>query len=238
LDEALGPTGLLIVGGGNELRSGAWNGQAMLAARLAAAGFPVFRFDRRGVGDSEGANGGFRSSAADIAAALTAFRGEAPQVNRVFAFGNCDGASALMLSRGTGCDGLLLSNPWTIEGDSEKAPPPAAVRAHYAQRLKDPRALLRMLTGRVSLSNLLASLRSALKPAPPPSSLALEVTAGLSRFKGPATILLAGRDRTAQVFEAGWDKADARIKKCPDATHSYVESQEWLFDQIIGAMKR
>ncbi len=237
LDEASGETGLLIVSGGNELRSGAWNGQALLAARLAAAGFPVFRFDRRGVGDSEGANGGFRSSAADIAAALSAFHSKAPRVTRVIAFGNCDGASALMLSQGKGCDGLILSNPWTIEGDAEDATPPAAVRAHYAQRLKDPRALVRVLTGKVSLSGLFASLRSALKPAPPPSSLAQEVAAGLARFKGPVTILLAGRDRTAQVFEAGWNKADPRVQRCPGATHSYVESQDWLSDQIVGVLK-
>jgi exosortase A-associated hydrolase 1 len=237
LDEAPGSNGLLIVSGGNELRSGAWNGQALLAARLAATGIAVFRFDRRGVGDSEGANGGFRSSTADIGAALAAFRSEAPQITRVFAFGNCDGASALMLSQGMGCDVLVLSNPWTIESDGEEAPPPAAVRAHYAQRLRDPRALLRMLTGKVSLSGLFASLRSALKPSPPPSSLAQEVAAGLARFNGPVTILLAGRDRTAQVFEAGWNKTDPRVQRCPGATHSYVESQDWLFDQVVGATK-
>ncbi|HEY6965299.1 MAG TPA: hydrolase 1, exosortase A system-associated, partial [Erythrobacter sp.] len=54
LDTAPGSTGLLIVTGGNEVRSGAFGGQAALAARIAAAGFPVFRFDRRGIGDSEG----------------------------------------------------------------------------------------------------------------------------------------------------------------------------------------
>lgn len=241
LDEAQGATGLLIVSGGNELRAGAWNGQALLAARLAAAAFPVFRFDRRGVGDSEGANGGFRSNAADISAAIAAFRSEAPQINRVIAFGNCDGASALMLAQGAGCDGLVLSNPWTIEsndGDgSEDATPPAAVRAHYAQRLKDPRALLRVLSGKVSLRGLFASLLSAIKPSPPPSSLAQEVAAGLARFKGPVAILLSERDRTAQVFEASWNKADPRVQKCPGASHSYVESQDWLFDRIVEVLK-
>ena len=47
LDTAPGQTGLLIVSGGNEIRTGAWAGQAQLAARVAAAGHPVFRFDRR-----------------------------------------------------------------------------------------------------------------------------------------------------------------------------------------------
>ena len=36
LDEAAGGTGLLIVSGGNEIRSGAHRGMAMLAARIAA----------------------------------------------------------------------------------------------------------------------------------------------------------------------------------------------------------
>ena len=59
LDEAPGKTGLLIVSGGNEVRMGAHRGMASLAARLAASGVPVFRYDRRGIGDSTGSNGGF-----------------------------------------------------------------------------------------------------------------------------------------------------------------------------------
>jgi pimeloyl-ACP methyl ester carboxylesterase len=115
LDTAPGTAGLLIVSGGNEIRAGAFGGQAELAAHIARAGFPVFRFDRRGVGDSEGENRGFRRSAKDIAAAIEAFRAIAPQIERVIAFGNCDAASALMLMGGAGCNGLVLSNPWTIE---------------------------------------------------------------------------------------------------------------------------
>lgn len=239
LDEADGSTGLLIVSGGNEVRGGAWNGQARFAARIASTGFPVFRFDRRGVGDSEGANFGFRSSAPDIAAALAAFRAEMPQVSRVIAFGNCDAASALMLSGGAGCDGVILSNPWTIEesDDDGSAPPPAAVRAHYAQRLKDPRAILRFLKGGVAIGKLFASLRDALRPTPPPGSLAQDMAAGLARFTGPVTILLAGRDRTAQVFDARWPKSDPRVMRCPDASHSWVEAQDWLEDRVREALK-
>ena len=100
LDSAPGTTGLLMVSGGNEIRAGAFNGQARMAATIAAAGFPVFRFDRRGIGDSEGDNRDFRKSSKDIAAALLAFRAIAPQVQRVAGFGNCDAASALMLASG------------------------------------------------------------------------------------------------------------------------------------------
>lgn len=240
LDEAEGTAALLIVTGGNELRAGAWNGQAQFAARIAAAGFPVLRFDRRGVGDSAGDNAGFTGSAADIAAALDALKAHAPHVTRVVGFGNCDGATALALSGGAGFDGLVLSNPWTIEasdGEEPAAVPPAAVRAHYLQRLKDPRAILRLLKGGVAIGKLFASLRDALRPAPPPSSLAQEFAAGLKRFKGPVAILLAGRDRTAQVFAASWNSADERLYRCPDATHSYVESQDWLAGQVLEMLR-
>ena len=72
LDDASGTSGLLLVTGGNEIRAGAFAGQALLAARIAVAGHPVFRFDRRGVGDSTGENRGFRASGADVSAALAA----------------------------------------------------------------------------------------------------------------------------------------------------------------------
>ncbi len=234
LDEAAGSSGLLVVTGGNELRAGAWAGQAQLAARIAAAGFPVFRFDHRGVGDSEGPNGGFETRAPDIAAALASFRAECPQLTRVIGLGNCDAAAALMLAKGAGLDGLVLSNPWTIEED-DAAPPPEAVRDHYKRRLADPAAIRRLLTGQVSLSKLVASLVGALRKAPPLSTLAQDLAKGIADFNEPVRFLIADRDRTALAFLAAWDKRDTRIRRCPEASHSFVEMQarEWLVGQIL-----
>jgi exosortase A-associated hydrolase 1 len=240
LDTAPGSTGLLIVSGGNEIRSGAFGGQANMAARIAKAGFPVFRFDRRGVGDSEGENRGFRKSAKDISCALDAFRAMAPQIGRVVAFGNCDAASALMLTGGAGCDGLVLSNPWTIEQDGETgaAPPPAALRARYLEKLKNPREILRLLSGGVDLRKLARGLTQSVSTAPPPSSLAEEMRAGLATFTGDVRILLATADRTAKVFEAAWDKNDTRIHRCEGAGHAYVEPhhRDWLEGEILAAL--
>ena len=238
LDAAPGKSGLLLVTGGNELRAGAWAGQAQSAARIAAQGFPVFRFDARGVGDSDGPNGSFETRAPDIAAALAAFRAACPQLRRVVGWGNCDGASALMLAGGAGLDALVLSNPWTIEDDGA-APPPAAVRDHYKRRLADPAAIRRLLSGQVSLGKLFASLASALRKPPPPSTLAQTLAAGIADFAGPIRFLVADRDRTGQAFLAAWNKTDARIRRCPNATHSFVESdaQQWLEDKIVESLR-
>jgi len=238
LDEGSEASGLLIVSGGNEVRSGPWAGQAQLAAQIADVGFPVFRFDRRGVGDSEGPNGEFRSSACDIAAAVAAFRDACPHVTRIVAMGNCDAASALMLAGVAGCDELILSNPWTIE-DNTAAPPPEALRSHYRQRLASPVALKRLLRGEVKLSALFASLLGAIKPAPPPTGLAQEMAAGIARFSGSVSFLLASRDRTAQAFLAVWKKGDPRIRTCEGASHSFVEpeARNWLLERVLEALR-
>jgi exosortase A-associated hydrolase 1 len=237
LDEGPGAVGLLLVSGGNEIRAGAFAGQAQLAARIAAAGHPVFRFDRRGIGDSTGENRGFRDSGADIAAALAAFRAASPGLLRIVGFGNCDAASALMLNAGAGCDALVLANPWTIEHD-DGAPPPAAIRARYADKLRDPKELVRLATGKVSLRKLAGGISRALSPPRQPTTLAQEMRQGLERFGGPVRLLIAERDRTAQAFLAAWDAADLRLVRCAGASHAFVESdaRDWLFAALSEAL--
>lgn len=239
LDTAPGTSGLLLVSGGNEIRSGAFAGQARFAAEIARAGFPVFRFDRRGTGDSEGPNLGFRQEAEDIAAALAAFRAMTPQLGRVVGMGNCDAASALMLAGGARCDALVLSNPWTIEDAGDDAAPPAsAIRARYLSKLMNPREVVRLVSGGVDLRKLMRGIVKAARPRVAQSSLAADMRAGLERFDGPVRILLAEADRTAQVFAENWSD-DPRIARCPGAGHAYVEphARQWLREQVLGALR-
>lgn len=239
LDQAPAATGLLIVSGGNEIRAGAFSGQAQLAARIAAAGHPVFRFDRRGIGDSAGENRGFRHSAPDLAAALAAFRANVPGINRVVGFGNCDAASALMLAGGSGCDALVLSNPWTIDDAADNTPPPEAVRARYLAKLKRPSEIVRLLRGGVDLGKLARGLGQAARPKAVPSSLADEMRAGLAGYAGEVRFILASSDRTAQAFESQWDRTDPRIQRCEGASHGWVEphARDWLFERLMEALR-
>ena len=166
LDEAPGATGLLIVSGGNEIRIGAHRGMAQLALRIARAGHPVFRFDRRGIGDSTGENHGFETSADDIAAAAAAFRRTAPHLTRIAAFGNCDAATALAFFHARAAiDQLVLANPWVIEA-TDDLPPAAAIRARYVERMRDPREWARLLRGGVDIHKLASGLLKASRSQP------------------------------------------------------------------------
>ena len=239
LDTAPGTSGLLIVTGGNEIRSGTYSGQARLAEAIAKAGFPVFRFDRRGVGDSEGENREFRHSREDILAANHAFRELCPQVIRVVAFGNCDAASALMLMFGDMCDALVLSNPWTFEEDQSDELPPDAIRSRYLEKLRNPAEVLRLLKGGVDLRKLARGIFSALKPPPPPSSLAKDMATGLDASTKPYMILLAMGDRTARAFESVWDEHQGTVYRCVGASHSYVEphARTWLQERVLDMLR-
>lgn len=223
LDAAQGTTGLLIVSGGNEIRAGAHRGMALLATKVAAAGHPVFRYDRRGVGDSAGTNGGFLTAADDLGAAVAAFRREAPQVTRVAAFGNCDAASTLALfGRAAGIDTMLLANPWVVE-DSDSLPPAAAIRARYVERLLDPRAWGRLVSGRVDLRKLARGIRKIAGPALP-SDLAARVTAAIAEWGVRATVLLASRDATAIAFRAAAPGLHAET--IDTASHSFARDAD------------
>jgi exosortase A-associated hydrolase 1 len=253
LDEtAATATGLLIVSGGNEIRSGAHRGMAWLAAEVAAAGYPVFRYDRRGIGDSAGDNCGFRSCGPDIAAAVATFRSEAG-VQRVVAFGNCDAATALaMFGPKAGADALILANPWTFDADDEGGapddvpalPPASAIRARYLARLKDPRQVWRLISGGVDFRKLLNGLRAARGNSGPPAGLAAELIDAMTALPVPARILLAERDRTAMAFAEAWAKAPSATRsrivayRIASGSHGFADdgAREWLKAAVLAAL--
>lgn len=244
LDDAPGTTGLLIVSGGSEIRIGAHRGMALLAAGVADAGHPVFRYDRRGIGDSTGHDRGFDDSAADIAAAIAAFRHAAPHVTRIVAFGNCDAASALAL-HGDTIDAYILANPWVIE-PTDELPPASAIRQRYADRLRDPRAWLRLVSGGVDLGKLARGLRKASQAPGEPAGLAARIAAALGSKGQAVSILLARRDNTAIAFAQAWNTdsfAQARssitLHECETDSHSFHRPADkaWLEERLLAALR-
>lgn len=234
IDEGRSATGLLIVSGGNELRAGAHRGMAKLAARLARDGFSVFRFDRRGVGDSEGENGGFLSSAPDIAAAMKAFRSTCPKLERIVALGNCDAATALALHHDPDdVAALILANPWVIEHENG-LPSPAVIRRRYWERLRDPRKLWELATGRVQYGKLLRGMKAASGNGEE-SPLGQQLARALCESRLPVTFLLAERDNSSLTFQDMWRRPSfkplqgggrVRTIKVPTASHSFARPED------------
>jgi exosortase A-associated hydrolase 1 len=238
LDQADGTIGVLFVSGGSEPRNGAFAGQSRLAARIAARGYPVFRFDRRGVGDSSGENAGFRESAPDIEAAIALFRTQCQHVRRIVAFGNCDAAAALMLGSGFELDALVLANPWTFDDDTSQEASPDAIKARYLEKLRNPREIARLVTGKVSLSGVAKSLKRAATTKSSTTQLGEAMAASLAQYQGDARILLAGRDRTGQAFRVNYPIADESIATCADADHAFSapDHKAWLEEQIVEVL--
>jgi exosortase A-associated hydrolase 1 len=226
-------TALLIVTGGTEVRIGAHGGLARLAAAIAAGGYPTLRFDRRGVGDSEGADPGFAESGPDIAAAARHLRALCPNVTRLVGFGLCDGATALALHhRAAGLDGLILANPWVVEPQAG-LPPPAAIRRRYLDRLLSLSGWRRLLTGGMNYGAALRGLRSLARK--PERGLAGAVATALARGEQPVTFVLASGDATAIAFADAWrsdgfagvrGRGDARLIEIASRSHSFASGDD------------
>ncbi|WP_404370148.1 hydrolase 1, exosortase A system-associated [Sphingomonas sp. MMS24-J45] len=234
-----GKTGLLIVSGGNEIRIGAHRGMALLAQNLAARGIPVFRFDRRGVGDSTGTNGGFLSSGPDIGCAAATFSAEMG-IERLVAFGNCDAATALALfGQAAGIDRLILANPWVVE-PSDDLPPAAAIRSRYAEKLKDPREVWRLVSGGVNIAKLAKGLTRVAAAPSEPNELALRLSAALQKWQDRVTILLAAGDSTAIAYRDAMARIGLSLPTFTrnTASHSFAREGDaaWLEERIVAAL--
>jgi exosortase A-associated hydrolase 1 len=242
LDAGDGAVGLLMVTGGTQSRIGSHRMYERLAKRLAHEGFSCFRFDRRGVGDSGGEDPGFRGSAPDLEAAAASFRREAPQVKRMFGFGLCDGATALALfADGLGLDGLILANPWLVEAEAG-APPAAAVRSHYKERLTSAAGWKKLLTGSVDIVKVAKALR---RTAREDSSLAADVAAALTRHGLPVELILGTRDATAvaamhAVRRPHYAGLAMEVQEIATDSHTFARAgdEEALFAAVLAPLRR
>lgn len=246
LDPAEGETGLLLVTGGTQTRIGSHRMYERLAGALAAAGWPCFRYDRRGVGDSEGDDPDFRDSGPDLAAAAAAFRREQPRLKRLLGFGLCDGASTLALhGKAAGLDGYILVNPWFVEAEAGE-PPAAAIKSRYKEQLLSLDGWKRLLSGSISYRKVLKGLGRIV--ASKPSSLSAEIAASLARAKVPAQLILATRDSTAIAAQAEWSSPAFRGLRQANPVPLTIDSdahtfsrpgdEEALLAAVRGALER
>lgn len=247
-------TGVVVVVGGPQYRAGSHRQFVLLARRLAREGYPVLRFDCRGMGDSTGAPRSFDSMSSDIAAAIEALQRHTRQVHRVVLWGLCDGASAALLyvneTRDERVCGMCLANPWVR---SESSLARTHVKYYYARRLMEWEFWIKLLRGDVGskafaglIRNLRVSLRQSARSVSTEVPFQQRMLSGWNGFQHAILLLLSGEDYTAKEFteyvagEASWAEAlskprlQRRELAGADHTFSRPEDRRKAEDLTLG----
>ena len=252
------PRGIVIVPGAPQYRVGSHRQFVLLARDLAAAGYPVLRFDYRGMGDSDGDFTGFEEVDDDIKAAVDTLFERVPGLSEVVLWGLCDGASAagFFAPREPRVGGLILVNPWVR---SEVSLAQARVRHYYRERLLSGAFWRKLASGGVDLGAALRGLASSLRRALGGSAaqaaeaadsqpLPVRLDRALDDFRGRVLVILSGNDVTGQEFDTAilkardmgaWSqRSEATVKRLERANHTYAnhawrgQVHAWMIDWL------
>jgi exosortase A-associated hydrolase 1 len=233
--------GIVVVVGGPQYRVGSHRQFVLMARALAEAGYPVLRYDYRGMGDSEGLARTFEDIDVDIDVAIATLHREVPGIRGVVLFGLCDAASAILMypTWDTAVAGLILVNPWAR---TEAGQARAQVDLYYRNKVLQRSFWTRLLTGRVDLrravhdlSRTLAGLRAnrtdTASQAGGRESYIRRMERGICLGRQPLLLLMSGQDLTAREFDdlcrgsAAWTRqlADSRVRRhdLPGADHTF-----------------
>lgn len=205
-----------IIAGGPQYRGGVGRGMVSAARELSSAGFPVMRFDHRGLGDSSGEFRGFEHIGEDIQAAVRAFFAEVPEVQRVVLWGGCDAASAAMIHgwKIPEVASLVLGNPWVTTTETQSI----VMRKHYLGRLVERSFWRKVLRMEYNWLEYAASAWQAVKrrsvgaanhhpsgasnqPSGHGGSYVGRMLEGLRQFKGPVLFLMSGQSLLSREFD-------------------------------------
>ncbi|ADJ28621.1 hydrolase 1, exosortase A system-associated [Nitrosococcus watsonii] len=203
--------GILVIVGGPQYRVGSHRQFVLFARCLAEAGIPVFRFDYRGMGDSEGETRTFESIEGDIRAAIDTFLEAAPGLREIVIWGLCDAASAACFyaPSDSRVAGLVMLNPWVR---TEQGLATVYLKHYYLRRLVSGdfwRKIWRLEFGYTdSLRSFKGLLRKAnssrgrIKEGDSEKTASLPSRAydALAQFQGRVLFILSGKDLTADEF--------------------------------------
>ncbi len=233
LPAAPGPRGILIVTGGPQYRVGSHRQFVLLARALAAQGWPVLRFDLRGMGDSEGSARDYRAAGPDIAGALAQFFDAVPTLREVALWGLCDGATAAACHapRDARVYALILLNPWVR---SSAGLARATLRHYYLPRLLQGAFWRKLASGGVRMGASLASLRQVAAATQGQTQEAQEDDApapallrALTQFQGKVLLILSGDDLGAREWQT--------LLHGDGAWRAVAARAQWTQAQVDGA---
>jgi len=243
-------TGVVIIVGGPQYRAGSHRQFTLLARQLAEHGIASFRFDYRGMGDSEGAMRNFEAIDADIKAAIDTFTTLVPNIRQVVLWGLCDAASAALYYGHTDprVKSMILLNPWV---HTEAGAARARLKHYYLARLLSRAFWAKLLSGKIQFGESIVGLAKSAqqansdtvgKPVPGADTRHGSATyidqmlSGFKAFKGKIQIILSGEDLVAQEFEqlrktnVNWTRACSqprvKLSMVKNANHTF-SSAAW-----------
>ena len=245
-------TGVIVLVGGPQYRVGSHRQFVLLSRALAAAGYPVLRFDYRGMGDSTGDARDFTQLSEDVRAAIDALQMQLPSVTRVALWGLCDGASAALLyshdTRDPRVEGLCLLNPWVR---SESSLARAHVKHYYMRRLMQKEFWAKLLRGGVTTAAFIGLWRNLRTMAGRPGTSALaeqlpfqrRMAVAWGKFGGKVLLVLSGEDYTAKEFleyarmDAAWagllERGYVTRHDLPGADHTFSSTKARLIAEVL-----
>jgi len=215
-DQELGV--LVMVADGPQYRIGGHRQLVLWARKMSSQGFPVFRFDFGGMGDSHGDYVGFENAEGDIRAALDRFFEETPSLKQVVLWGECNACSASLFyaHKDPRIKGIVMLNPWVR---TEQGQAKAVVKHYYLNRLMQRSFWVKVFGLQFDV---VGSIRSAIqmisvargqaggspektqtnaKPDIDLRPLPDRMLDGLSRFKGRVMLVMSGRDLISKEFD-------------------------------------
>lgn len=209
---------LVMVAGGPQYRIGGHRQLVLWARKFSAQGFPTFRFDFRGMGDSYGDYVEFEHAENDIRAALDRFFEDTPSLKQVVLWGECNACSASLFyaHKDPRVVGIAMLNPWVR---TEQGQAKAVVKHYYLNRLTE-RSFWAKVFG--LKFDFVGSVRSAIQMISKAQGLSKTVSSGapteiagnvdhrplpdrmldgLALFKGRAMLIMSGRDMVSKEFD-------------------------------------
>jgi exosortase A-associated hydrolase 1 len=236
--EPVTDVGVLIVVGGPQYRVGSHRQFIQMARMLCLNGISCFRFDYRGMGDSQGNKVTFDNIDLDIRAAVDAFIAKQPDLKKIIIWGLCDAASAALIyaHKDKRVTGLILLNPWLR---NEQAMGKSMIKHYYLRRLLSKSFWQKLLSGNVNIFSSAKDVKGFIQDSVTQIELKKQsyqerMQIGLKAFEGDICMILSGNDLTAAEFEQQTSKdklwKKLRRKGCEthhikDADHTFSSSK-------------
>ncbi|MFL6675167.1 MAG: hydrolase 1, exosortase A system-associated [Massilia sp.] len=221
--------GLLLLADGPQYRVGGHRQFTLLSRALAVRGIPVMRFDRRGMGDSEGEPRAFDAIADDVGAALREFFVHMPDMKEVviLGLGDAAAAAALYAPHDSRVSGLVLLNPQMrrLGGDVQRS-----LGHHYLARLGEVAFWKKVASGQVDFAALRRDVRSARRERR--GALPRRLAGSLAGFSGQVLVVLGGADPATHDTARLLARHHVRCRQVsiPQADYAFA-SREWR-DQV------